>query len=136
MTNGIFNVRTPVNEPVLGYAPGSREKAALKDELKRLKQTVIEIPLLIGGREVKTNNIREIRIPHNHAHILARYHLAGEKELEMAAEAAREAKKAWMELDWHDRAAIFLKAAELISGPRRATINAATMLGQSKNVRS
>ena len=64
MTNGIFNVRTPVNEPVLGYAPGSREKAALKDELKRLKQTVIEIPLLIGGREVKTNNIREIRIPH------------------------------------------------------------------------
>jgi 1-pyrroline-5-carboxylate dehydrogenase len=135
LTNGIFNVRTPVNEPVLGYAPGSREKAALKDELKRLKQTVIEIPLLIGGREVKTNNIREIRIPHNHAHILARYHLAGEKELEMAAEAAREAKEAWMELDWHDRAAIFLKAAELISGPRRATINAATMLGQSKNVR-
>lgn len=135
MTNGIFTVRTPVNEPVLGYAPGSQEKAALKDELKGMKEAVVEIPLLIGGKEVKTNNFREIRIPHNHSHILAKYHLAGEKELEMAVEAARAAKKAWLELDWHDRGAIFLKAAELISGPWRARINAATMLGQSKNVR-
>lgn len=135
MTNGIFKVKTPINEPVLTYKPGSSEKLAVKQELKRLKGEVLEIPLLIGGREVRTNNIREIRIPHNHSHILARYHLAGEKELEMAVEAAQRAKEAWLQLDWHDRAAIFLKAAELISGPWRATINAATMLGQSKNAR-
>ncbi len=135
MTNGIFKVRTPLNEPVLAYKPGSREKLAVKQELKRLKDEVLEIPLLIGGREIRTNNIREIRIPHNHSHILARYHLAGEKELEMAVEASQKAKESWLQLNWHDRAAIFLKAAELISGPWRATINAATMLGQSKNVR-
>ena len=135
MTNGIFKVRTPLNEPVLTYKPGSREKLAVKQELKRLKDEVLEIPLLIGGREIRTNNIREIRIPHNHSHILARYHLAGEKELEMAVEASQKAKESWLQLNWHDRAAIFLKAAELISGPWRATINAATMLGQSKNVR-
>ena len=135
MTNGIFKVRTPLNEPVLTYKPGSREKLAVKQELKRLKDEVLEIPLLIGGREIRTNNIREIRIPHNHSHILASYHLAGEKELEMAVEASQKAKESWLQLNWHDRAAIFLKAAELISGPWRATINAATMLGQSKNVR-
>lgn len=135
MTNGIFKVKTPINEPVLTYKPGSSEKLAVKQELKRLKGEVLEIPLLIGGQEIRTNNIREIRIPHNHSHILARYHLAGEKELEMAVEAAQRAKEAWLQLDWHDRAAIFLKAAELISGPWRATINAATMLGQSKNAR-
>lgn len=135
MANGIFKVKTPVNEPVLLYKPGSSEKAAVKKELKRLKSEVVEIPLIIGGKEVRTNNYREVRIPHNHSHVLARYHLAGEKELAMAAAAALEAKKSWLELDWHDRAAIFLKAAELLAGPWRATINAATMLGQSKNVR-
>jgi 1-pyrroline-5-carboxylate dehydrogenase len=135
LTNGIFNVRTPFNEPIQGYAPGSEAKSALKNEIKRLKDTVLEIPLLIGGKEIKTNNIREIRIPHNHSHILAKYYIAGEKELEMAIEAAQRAKETWLQLDWHDRAAIFLKAAELISGPWRGTINAATMLGQSKNVR-
>lgn len=135
MANGFFKVKPPVNEPVLLYKPGSSEKAAVKKELKRLKNEVLEIPLLIGGKEVKTNNLREVRIPHNHSHILARYHLAGEKELAQAAAAALEAKNSWLELDWHDRAAIFLKAAELLAGPWRATINAATMLGQSKNVR-
>ena len=135
MANGIFKVKTPVNEPVLLYKPGSSEKAAVKKELKRLKSEVLEIPLIIGGKEVKTNNHREVRIPHDHSHILARYHLAGEEELAQAATVALEAKKSWLQLDWHDRAAIFLKAAQLISGPWRATINAATMLGQSKTVR-
>lgn len=135
MANGIFKVRTPVNEPIFTYKPGSAEKLAVKQELKRLQAEVLEIPLLIGGKEVKTNNLKEVKIPHKHAHIIARYHLASEKELEAAAVAASEARATWQKLDWHERAAIFLKAAELISGPWRATINAATMLGQSKNIR-
>ena len=134
MSNGIFKVRVPSNEPVFTYKPGSREKLEIKQTLSRLKSEVIEIPLIIGGKEIKTGNIREISIPHNHKHTLARYHVAGEKELEMAIEASKEAKESWLRLDWHDRAAIFLKAAELISGPWRATMNAATMLGQSKTV--
>ena len=134
MSNGIFKVRVPNNEPIYGYKPGSVEKLELRQTLSQLKEEIIEIPLIIGGKEIKTGNIREVKIPHNHKHILARYHVAGDKELEMAIEASHQAKEAWIKLDWHDRAAVFLKAAELLKGPWRAAINAATMLGQSKTV--
>lgn len=134
MKTGIYNVREIANEPILSYKAGSKEKLELKKTLSELKENVLEIPLIINGEEVRTDNVREIRIPHDHKHIIARYHLAGEKELEMAVEAAKGAKKAWETIDMEHRMSIFLKAAELIAGPYRARINAATMLGQSKTV--
>lgn len=134
MKTGIYKVREIINEPILSYKAGSQEKLELKKTLSELKENVLEIPLIINGEEVRTDNVREIRIPHDHKHIIARYHLAGEKELEMAVEAAKEAKKAWETIDMEHRMSIFLKAAELIAGPYRARINAATMLGQSKTV--
>lgn len=134
MKTGIYRVRNIQNEPILSYRPGSKEKLELKQTLSELKHQVLEIPIIIGGKEIRTDNIREVRIPHNHKHIIAKYHLAGEKELKLAVEAAKEAKEAWENLDMEHRMSIFLKAAELIAGPYRARINAATMLGQSKTV--
>ncbi len=132
MYKGNFKVKKPKNEKVYNYMPGSKERKELKSKLLQLKEQVIEIPLIIGGEEVKTGNIRECVMPHNHDHVLARYHIAGKKELEMAVEASLQAKKEWSNMAWEHRAAIFLKAAELISGSWRSTMNAATMLGQSK----
>lgn len=134
MNFGHSRIRKPVNEPILTYLPGSKEKLELKDMLNELKDQVMEIPLVIGGEAVKTGNLKEVRIPHNHGHILAKYHLAGEKELLLAKEKALEAKGLWQSMPMDHRAAIFLKAAQLISGPYRALLNGATMLGQSKNV--
>lgn len=134
MKTGIYKVREIANEPILSYKAGSKEKLELKKTLSELKEEILEIPLIINGEEIKTDNVREIRIPHNHKHIIARYHLAGEKELSMAIEAAKEAKKAWETIDMEHRMSIFLKAAELIAGPYRAKMNAVTMLGQSKTV--
>lgn len=134
MNFGHSKIRRPVNEPILNYLPGSKEKLELKEMLMELKDQVMEIPLVIGGEAIKTGNVKEIRIPHNHGHILAKYHLAGEEELKLAKEKALEAKETWQGLSMDQRAAIFLKAAQLISGPYRALLNAATMLGQSKNV--
>lgn len=122
----------PQNEPIYNYAPGSRERLELKDSLAQLNQQRMEIPLLIGGKEIKTGNMAQCRIPHDHNHILADYHLAGPQELSMAVDAALAAKKTWTAMPWEQRAAIFYKAAELLAGPYRAKINAATMLGQSK----
>ncbi len=123
----------PVNEPVYSYAPGTAERRTLKEALDRLSGEVIEIPLIIGGEEVRTGRTVDVVMPHDHGHVLARCHQAGPEEARVAIEAARKAWKEWSEWGWEDRAAIFLRAAELLAGPWRATLNAATMLGQSKN---
>ena len=133
MNNAIFKLERPKNEPVLSYAPSSAERAALEKELKRLSSTEIEIPLIIGGKEIRTGDTGKVVMPHKHSHVLATYHNAGPKEVNMAIEAALEGKKVWESLSWIDRASITLKIAELIATKYRATINAATMLGQSKN---
>ncbi len=132
MSNAYFKLPIPINEPILNYAPGSIEKSELKKKLTELQSKEIEIPLIIGGEEVKSGKTAEIRVPHNLSKKLGVYHKAGEKEVKMAIEAALEARKTWSEMPWEHRASIFHKAAELLSGPWRATVNAATMLGQSK----
>jgi 1-pyrroline-5-carboxylate dehydrogenase len=133
MNNAIFNLEAPANEPVAGYLPGSPERAALEAELERQASAVVEIPLLIGGKEVRTGRLGKVVMPHDHGHVLATYHMAGEREAAAAIEAARAAKEGWMTLSWVERAAITLKAAELIARRHRFAINAATMLGQGKN---
>lgn len=134
MNNSIFSFPLPANEPVKTYLKGSPEREALEAELKRQKNTVIDIPLIIDGKEVRTGNIGQVVMPHNHGHVLATYHKAGEKEVKMAIDAALRARKEWSELDWHVRATIMLKIADLIAGKYRAVLNAACMLGQSKNI--
>ncbi len=134
MSNAIFRVPEPRNEPVLQYAPGSPEKKVLKAKLAQLRNEPIEVPVIIGGREVRTGKVVEMRAPHNHDLLLGRFHQAGPEEVQAAAQAAAQAHKDWAAMAWHDRLAIFLKAAELLAGPWRASLNAATMLGQSKTV--
>lgn len=132
MTNGIISVPKPFNEPVLSYAPGSPEKKSLKDQLKKMLGEQLEIPLVIGGKEVKTDDLADCRCPHDHQHVLARYHKAGAKEVELAVAEAKKAWKDWSEMDWVNRAAVFLRAGELLATKYRFILNAATMLGQSK----
>ena len=134
MLNGIVRTPPPVNEPLHAYAPGSPERASLKRRLAEMVGERLEIPLVIGGREVRTGRTLEQVCPHEHAHVLATCHQAGPREVESAVAAAGEAWREWSEMPWEARAAVFLKAAELLAGPWRDTINAATMLGQSKNV--
>ncbi|OYT17387.1 MAG: 1-pyrroline-5-carboxylate dehydrogenase [Bacteroidetes bacterium 4572_77] len=136
MAQGIYHVPSvpvAINEPICDYKPGSAEKAALKAALKEMKSVEKDIPMIINGKEVRTDNKRSIHPPHELKHTLGYFHQGGEKEITMAIDAALNAKKAWADLSWDSRAAIFLKAADLISGPYRAKINAATMLAQSKN---
>ena len=133
MTNGFFNVPQPHNEPVLNYGPGSAERAALKAALESARSKQIDIPMYIGGKEVTTTRKLEIRPPHDHQHLLATFSEGDAGHVTAAIDAALAAKTSWEELAWEQRAAIFLKAADLIAGPYRAEINAATMLGQSKN---
>jgi len=123
----------PVNEPLLSYAPGTPERAALKAEMQRLSSKQWEIPVIIGGKEIFTGQTGTVVEPHNHKHVLAVYHKAGKAELEMAIEAALQAKAEWENMPYTQRAAIFLKAAQLLSTKYRFTLNAATMLNQSKN---
>jgi 1-pyrroline-5-carboxylate dehydrogenase len=132
MSNGIFNVPPPRNEPVLGYTPGSPERKALRTELDRLGGQVIEIAPRIDGRRITTGRTAEAVMPHDHRHVLAVWHKAGASEVQRAIDAAGAAHREWSRLPFHDRAAIFLKAADLLAGPYRMTLNAATMLGQSK----
>jgi 1-pyrroline-5-carboxylate dehydrogenase len=132
MSKGKYSIPKPLNEPVLSYAPGSKERANLKAELKRQSESKILIPLIIGGKEVFTEQKLTVTMPHNHSHVLAECCLAGENELKLAVEAALAAKESWELLPSEHRLAIFLKAAELLSGKYRAMIAAATMLGQSK----
>lgn len=134
MNNAIYSIQRPLNEPLLTYAPGSSERAELEKELKRMSSETVEIPLLINGKPVKTGKTGKVVMPHNHGHVLATYHMAGEKEAAEAIEAAMNAKEAWMSLSWVERTSIMLKAAELLSKKYRYTIVAATMLGQSKSI--
>jgi 1-pyrroline-5-carboxylate dehydrogenase len=134
VSNAFFNYPEPKNEPIKGYMPGSPERAALKEELKRQSETLIEIPIIIGGKRYYTGNVVNVTMPHDHQHVLGTCHLAGQAELVKAIDAAMEAKAAWSNMSWEHRAAIFLKAADLLAGPWRAKINAATMLCQSKTV--
>jgi len=133
MIQGIPKIDMPENEPVLGHAPGSKERAELKKELARLADRKLDIPCVIGGRSVRTGRLAECRMPHDHGHVLATYHKAGKKEVEAAIAAAARAKEEWSRMPWEARASVFLKAADLLAGEFRATLNAATMLGQSKN---
>lgn len=134
MREGKFTVPVPHNEPVLSFVPGSPEREELKKAIKTMRNEEIEIPLIIGGKEIKTGKLADCRCPHEHKHILGRYHKAGDKEIKMAIQASLDAQEMWRKMHWRDRVSIFLKAAELLAGPWRARTNAATMLGQSKNV--
>ena len=132
MVNGIFQPPAPHNEPVKGYVRGSNERTELEAELARQMSEVIEIPCIINGKEVWTNNVVEQVLPHNHGHTLARVHLAGEEEVHNAIQASLDAHKTWSTMPWEARGAIFLKAANMLAGERRQEINASTMLNQSK----
>src|SRR3990167_7730244 len=132
MASAIFTAPRPRNEPVLGYAPGSPERRALRAELERLAGQVVEITPRIGGARIATGRAAEAVMPHAHPHVLAVWHQAGAAEVARAIEAALAAHRAWSGLPWEERAAVFLRAAELLAGPWRMTLNAATMLGQSK----
>lgn len=134
MNNAIFAFERPRNEAILEYKPGSAERIRLEEELQKLSSKVTEIPLIIGGKEVRTGITGNVVMPHNHSHVLATYHLAGETEVQMAIDAALAARHQWEQTSWIDRVSVSLKIAELISKKYRALINAATMLGQSKNV--
>jgi len=133
MLKGFFNVPTPINEPVYSYAPGSKERSLLKEALQAARAEQADIPMFIGGKEIRTGNKGELRPPHNHKHLLGYYHKGDKKHVEDAINAALSAKEDWENLAWEERAAIFLKAADLIAGKYRYKLNAATMLGQSKN---
>mgnify|MGYP000973719660 FL=1 len=134
MSNGYFKVEMPKNEPVKAYLPGSPERASLKKELKRQSAQVVQVPMIIGGKEVWTERKTKAVMPHDHAHVIAEAASGGEKELKDAIAAALAARKAWTEMPMEHRVSIFLKAADLIAGPMRYKVNAATMLGQSKTV--
>ena len=133
MPKGVYEVPLPSNEPVLSYAPGSEEKAALKAALKTLKSKELDVPMYIGSEEVRTGHRIRMSPPYEHKHTLGYFHEGDRSHVELAVNAALGAKEAWANLSWEHRASIFLKAADLIAGPYRAKINAATMLGQSKN---
>ncbi len=134
MPNGLVPIPPPVNEPVRAYAPGAAEKASLKAKLDEMLSEEIDIPLIIGGKEVRTGNTAKAVCPHDHQHVLGVYHKAGEAEIKQAIAASQEAWREWSEVPWEDRAAVMLKAAELLAGPWRDTLNAACMLNQSKTV--
>ncbi|HEY9382227.1 MAG TPA: L-glutamate gamma-semialdehyde dehydrogenase [Gemmatimonadales bacterium] len=132
--SGPANIPAPHNEPVLAYGPGSPERAAIKAELKRLGSSITEIPVIVNGQDVRTGKLVKVVAPHRHSHQLAQTHQADAKALTAAIGAARRAQREWASWRFEDRAAVFLKAAELLAGSWRQTLNAATMLGQSKTI--
>ena len=134
MNNGHYSLPLPKNEPVLSYAPGTPERARLKEVLAELKSTQVDVPMYIGGKEVKTGNKIAIRPPHERKHLLGHFHFGEAKHVKSAINAALAAKSAWESMPWESRAAIFLKAADLIAGRYRPYMNGTTMLGQSKNI--
>lgn len=133
MPKGMFNVPTPYNEPIKTYAPGTAERAELKKMLETLRAQELDIPMYIGGQEVRSGNKTRLAPPHDHKHTLGHFHKSGKEHVTQAIDAALAAREKWVNLSWEHRASIFLKAADLIAGPYRAKLNAATMLGQSKN---
>jgi 1-pyrroline-5-carboxylate dehydrogenase len=134
MARGFFNVPTAVNEPVKGYAPGSPERAEVLATYKEMYNGNIDVPMHINGEEVRTGNTKNITPPHDHQHVVGQYHTADKSHVDAAISTALAAREAWSSVSWMERASIFLKAAELLAGPYRAKMNAATMLAQSKNV--
>ncbi len=132
MNNNIIKELYFENEPILSYLPGSGERLELEAELARIKSTAIDIPVIIGGKEIRTGNIGQCVLPHNHKKVIGEYHKAGKEEIKLAIEAALKSKRMWEELPWQSKVAIFLRVAELAAGPWRAKLNAATMLNQSK----
>jgi 1-pyrroline-5-carboxylate dehydrogenase len=132
VTNAVFHVPEPINEPVYSYAPGSKERKALKATLDQMRSEQVDVPIIIGGKEVRTGDLGDIRCPHDHGHLLGRFHKATSENVAEAERAAAEAWQEWSVLDWRARAAIFLKMADLLAGKYRMILNAATMLGQSK----
>ena len=132
--SGKLRVPAPVNEPVLDYLPGSREREELKKKLSEMASEVVDIPLIIGGEEIRTGDTAQVVMPHDHGHVLATYHRAGPEEIRKAIQASQDAHKEWAAWPWEDRVAVFLKAGELLSTKWRSTVNASTMLGQSKTV--
>lgn len=134
MANGFYRVPPPVNEPVLGYAPGSVERKLLKKAIDEARSQQVDVPMYIGGEEVRTGNKKKLSPPHDHQHVLGFYHEGDRTHIEQAVQAALNARELWGNMSWEHRASIFLKAADLLAGPYRYKINAATMLGQSKNV--
>lgn len=133
MPKGIYRLPQVKNEPVLSYAPGTPERKVLKDKLAELQKGELNLPMIIDGKEVRTGNLHDIRPPHNHQHLLGHYHQGDQSHVQLAIDAALKAKAVWEAMGWESRAAIFLKAADLIAGPYRAEFNAVTMIGQSKN---
>jgi len=134
MSDATIKVPAPINEPIRAYEPGSSHRESLKRKLNSMADERIEIPCFIGGAEIRTGQKKQVAMPHSHKEVLGEYHVAGVQEMKLAVEAARKAKPAWEAMKWQDRVAIFLKAADLLAGPFRDALNAATMLGQSKNV--
>src|SRR5688572_10353402 len=134
MGKGFFHVPKAINEPVKGYAPGSPERETVLKQYEAYYKGNLEVPLYIGDKEIKTGKTMPISPPHDHGRKVGEYHLAEKKHVERAIDTALQAREAWAELHWEQRAAVFLKAADLIAGPYRAKMNAATMLGQSKNI--
>ncbi len=130
--NSIVPLAIPTNEPVRAYGPGSPEKASLKRRLEEMLRDTVEVPLIIGGREVRTGDTAQAVCPHDHGHVLATFHQAGAPEVNAAAEAAQKAWRDWSETSWETRAAVLMRAADLLAGPWRDTLNGATMLNQSK----
>ena len=133
MPKGVFQVPIPKNEPVLSYAPGSKERQLLKKAIEDARAKELDIPMYIGGQEVRSGKKAKLSPPHDHKHVLGYYHQGDSEHVAQAVQAALNAKELWANLSWEHRASIFLKAAELLAGPYRYVINAATMLGQSKN---
>ena len=134
MSNGFYNVPKAVNEPVKGYAPGSTERTELLAEYKRMYNTTVDVPMYIGDKQVFTDDKRTLTPPHEHGHVIGTSNYGGEQEVRDAIDAAMSAREKWANMSWEHRASIFLKAADLLAGPYRAKLNAATMLAQSKNV--
>lgn len=134
MSTGFFNIPEPVNEPVKAYAPGSPERSSLIKTIEEMRSTIVDVPMFIGGREVRTGKTVAMNPPHDRHHLLGHYHAGGKEHVSLAISAALAARKNWAAMGWEHRASIFLKAAELAAGPYRNRLNAATMLGQSKSV--
>ena len=133
MPKGVFKLPNITNEPIKSYAPGSPERKELKSQINQLRSIVADVPMIIDGKEVRTGKLVDIRPPHDHHHLLGHYHQGDASHVQMAIDAALKAKPAWEKMSWESRAAIFLKAADLLAGPYRQLMNAVTMLGQSKN---
>jgi 1-pyrroline-5-carboxylate dehydrogenase len=134
MASALYTTPIPVNEPVRSYAPGTPEREAIKARLDEMAKEPVDIPLVIGGKDVRTGETEELCMPHDHGHVLGTWHKAGPDEIRAAIAATRKAWGEWASWPWEERAAVFLKAADLLAGPWRDTVNAATMLGQSKTI--